>query len=201
MVVGTEHLNGSHHVVQFYGHDHELTERVAGCLLRALEDNGAAIVIATPKHRHEFEARLIQAGVDLAAARDGGAYLALDARETLRELMAADRLDRAAFGRVIGGLIRQAGAGGRAISAYGEMVALLWDDGLVNAAVQLEAMWDELGRRHSFSLFCGYRSGSVSHDGHLDAFAEVCRLHQEVDVRLFSRRARGGPSFRRRHAA
>ena len=45
MVVGTEHLNGSHHVVQFYGHDHELTERVAGCLLRALEDGGAAIVI------------------------------------------------------------------------------------------------------------------------------------------------------------
>ena len=190
MVVGTEHLNGSHHVVQFYGHDHELTERVAGCLLRALEDGGAAIVIATPKHRHEFEARLIQAGVDLAAARDAGAYLALDAGETLRELMAADGLDRAAFDRVIGGLIRQAGAGGRAISAYGEMVALLWDDGLVNAAVQLEAMWDELGRRHSFSLFCGYRSDSVTRDGHLDAFAEVCRLHQEV---VGPSPAQGGP--------
>ena len=36
------------------------------------------------------------------------------------------------------------------------MVALLWDDGLVNAAVQLEAMWEELCRRHPFSLFCGY---------------------------------------------
>ena len=139
MVVGTEHLNGSHHVVQFYGHDDELTERVAGCLRRALEDGGAAIVIATPKHRHEFEARLIQAGVDLAAARDGGAYLALDAGQTLRELVAADGLDRAAFDRVIGGLIRQAGAGARA------------------------------------------RRGA--------------------DVRLFSRRARGGPPFRRRHAA
>jgi hypothetical protein len=29
-------------------------------------------------------------------------------------------------------------------------------------------------------LFCGYPAGSVTRDGHLDAFAEVCRLHREV---------------------
>jgi hypothetical protein len=60
------------------------------------------------------------------------------------------------------------------------MVALLWDDGLVNAAIQLEEMWNELGRRHSFSLFCGYPAGSVTADGQIDAFAAVCRLHREV---------------------
>ena len=58
------------------------------------------------------------------------------------------------------------------------MVALLWDDGLVNAAVQLEAMWEELRRRHPFSLFCGYRADSVTSD--IDAFAEMCRLHGEI---------------------
>ena len=58
------------------------------------------------------------------------------------------------------------------------MVALLWDDGLVNAAVQLEAMWDELGSGYPFSLFCGYRADSVTSD--IDAFAEVCRLHEEI---------------------
>ena len=58
------------------------------------------------------------------------------------------------------------------------MVALLWDDGLVNDAVQLEAMWEELGSRYPFSLFCGYRADSVTSD--MDAFAEVCRLHEEI---------------------
>jgi hypothetical protein len=169
-----------HHVVQFYGHDEELAERVAGYLLETLEGGGVAIVIATPAHRREFGARLAQVGVDLAAARDSGAYLALDASETLRQFVAADRLDGAAFDRVIGGLIRQAGVEGRPVCAYGEMVALLWDDGLVTAAAQLEAMWDELGRRHPFLLFCGYRADSVTRDGDIDAFAEVCRLHQEV---------------------
>ena len=179
-MVGTEHLNAGHHVVQFYGHDDELAERVVGYLLGALGGGGVAIVIATPEHRREFGDRLTRAGADLAAAADSGTYLALDASETVRKLMVEGRLDGAAFDRVIGTVIRQAGTGGRPVRAYGEMVALLWDDGLVNAAIQLEGMWAEVGRTHPFSLFCGYPAGSVTGDGHLDAFAAVCRLHQEV---------------------
>lgn len=179
-MVGTENLNVGHHVVQFYGHDEELAERVTDYLLGALEGDGVAVVIATAAHRREFEARLAQAGVDLVDACARGAYPAMDAAETVRELMAGDQLDSTTFDRVISGLIRRAGAGGRTVSVYGEMVALLWDDGLVSAAAQLEAMWNELGRRHPFSLFCGYRSDSVTRAGYLDAFAEVCRLHQEV---------------------
>ncbi len=177
-MVGTENLNGDRHVVQFYGRDEELAERVTGYLLGALDNGSVAIVIATPEHRREFETRLGRADVDLAAARDDGSYLALDAGQTLTELMTADTLDPAAFDRVIGTLIRRAGAAGWPVRAFGEMVALLWDDGLVNAAVQLEAMWEELCRRHPFSLFCGYRADSVTRD--IDAFAELCRLHGEI---------------------
>jgi hypothetical protein len=177
-VVGAENLNAGRHVVQFYGRDEELTEAVTDYLLGALASGGVAIVIATPEHRHEFETRLAQAGVDLAAARDDGSYLARDAAQTLSELMAAGKLDGAAFDRVIGTVIAAAGAGGRPVRAFGEMVALLWDDGLVSAAVRLEAMWEELGGKHRFSLFCGYRTDAVTRD--MDAFAEVCRLHGEI---------------------
>jgi len=177
-VVGAENLNAGRHVVQFYGRDNELADRVTGYLLGALDGGGVAVVIATPEHRREFETRLGQAGVDLAGARDDGSYLALDADQTLSELMVADKLDGAAFDRVIGTVIAAAGAGGRPVRAFGEMVALLWDDGLVSEALQLEAMWEELGGRHPFSLFCGYRTDAVTRD--MDAFAEVCRLHGEI---------------------
>jgi hypothetical protein len=177
-VVRTENLNVGRHVVQFYGRDDELADRVTDYLLGALDGGGVAVVIATPEHRREFESRLGQAGVDLAGARDDGSYLALDAGQTLRQLMAAERLDPAAFDRVIGDVIRRAGAGGRPIRTFGEMVALLWDDGLVNEAVQLEALWEELGGRHPFSLLCGYRAASMARD--IDAYAEVCRLHGEI---------------------
>ena len=147
-------------------------------LLGALDGGGVAIVVATPEHRREFETRLGQAGVNLAAARDDGSYLVLDAGQTLRQLMVADKLDSAAFDRVIGDVIRRAGAGGRPVRTFGELVALLWDDGLVNEAVQLEALWGQLGDRHPFSLFCGYRADSMARD--IDAYAEVCRLHGEI---------------------
>jgi MEDS: MEthanogen/methylotroph, DcmR Sensory domain len=182
VVAGTENLDAGQHVVQFYGHDDELAEQVSGYLLGALNAEGVAIVIATPEHRGEFEARLTRAGADLAAARDDGRYLTLDAAGTLREILAGapagPALDRATFYRVIGTLIEQATADGRPVRAYGELVALLWDDGLVNAAVQLEGLWDELGRKHPFSLFCGYRADSVTRE--IDAFAEVCRLHHAI---------------------
>ena len=107
-MVGAENLNVGRHVVQFYSRDEELAERVTGYLLGALDNGGMAVVVATPEHRREFETRLGQAGVDLAAARDGGSYLALDAAQTLAGLMAADKLDSAAFDRVIGAVIRRA---------------------------------------------------------------------------------------------
>ncbi|HLK77590.1 MAG TPA: MEDS domain-containing protein [Streptosporangiaceae bacterium] len=179
MGASTEYLDGGH-VVQFYGHEEELADRVAGYLLGALRADGAAVVIAAPAHRRAFEERLTRAGVDLAAAARSGTYRALDASQTVRALMPGGKLDRGAFDREIGTLIADAGQGGRPVRAYGEMVALLWDAGLVNDAVRLEEMWDSLGLSHTFSLFCGYPASAVTGDGHLEAFAEVCRLHSSV---------------------
>ena len=185
MVVGAEYLNAGQHVVQFYSHDQELADRVSDYLRGALEDGGVAIVIATAAHTKAFAERMTAAGVDLAQAARDGTYLALDAAEMVAGLMAADGSelpDQAGFDRVVGGLISAAARGGGPVRAYGEMVALLWDTGLVDAAIRLEGMWNQLGRRHAFSLFCGYSAGSVAAVGQCDAFAEVCRLHQEIVV-------------------
>jgi DcmR-like sensory protein len=179
VVASTEYFDGGH-VVQFYGHEEELADRVAGYLLGALRADGTAVVIATPAHRRAFEERLTRAGVDLAAAARSGTYRALDASQTVRALMPGGELDRGAFDREIGTLIADAGQGGRPVRAYGEMVAVLWDAGLVNDAVRLEEMWDSLGLSHKFSLFCGYPASAVTGEGHLEAFAEVCRLHSSV---------------------
>ncbi len=179
MVARTEYPDGGH-VVQFYGHEEELADRVAGYLLGALQHGGVAVVIATAAHRRAFEARLTRAGVDVAAAARAGTYRTLDAGEAVRTLTAGGQLDRGAFDRVIGRLIADAGQGERPVRAYGEMVALLWDAGLVNDAVLLEEMWSSLGLTRSFSLFCSYPARSVTGDGHLEAFAEVCRLHGSV---------------------
>ena len=182
MTAGTEQLDvgTGHHVVQFYNDDGELTNRVGGYLGEAVLDGGVAIVIATAAHRVAFASRLAEAGVDVAAAVERGVYLALDAAETLGGFMIDGQPDGAGFEQSVGSLIAAAVRGGAPVRAYGEMVALLWDDGLVGAAIELESLWNELGCRYPFSLFCGYPAQSVAGNGHFDAFNEVCLLHAEI---------------------
>jgi hypothetical protein len=168
------------HVVLFYPDQEDLAERVSMYLLEAVLDDAVAIVVATPGHHRSFEGRLAEAGVDVAAARARGSYLALDAAETMRRFMVADRPDPASFWQAISSPLREAAAAGRPVRVFGEMVALLWDDGLVNAAIEVEAMWNELGGQYQFSLLCAYPQHEVSCVHHLDALSEVCRLHAEV---------------------
>jgi hypothetical protein len=118
--------------------------------------------------------------VDLAEAARSGLYRALDARDTLHALMPDGELDPDRFEQVIGTVIKAAGQGGHPVRAYGEMVSLLWDDGLVNAAVQLEEMWNQLARRHPFSLLCSYPAASVLGDARPGELAAVCHLHGAV---------------------
>ena len=63
---------------------------------------------------------------------------------------------------------------------YGEIVAVLWAAGHVNAALELEGFWNELGREIPFSLYCGYPRQSVESSQHHGAVSEVCRLHTAV---------------------
>ncbi len=182
MATGTEALDTSRgeHVVLFYRDQEELAGWVSEYLLPAVAGDGVAIVLATPDHRKSFERRLARAGVDVAAARARGSYLALDASETIRGFMVADRPDPAGFWQKITPLLQQAAGGGRPIRVFGEMVSLLWDAGLVDAAIEVEVMWNEVADQYPFSLLCAYPQQSVICAHHLDALTEVCRIHTEA---------------------
>jgi hypothetical protein len=183
VATGTEVLNAGRgeHVVLFYQDEQELAVRVSEYLLPAVTDGGgAAIVIATPDHRRSFSEGLAGAGLDLAAARERGSYLEFDARDTIRGFMVGDRPDPAGFWQVVSPLLRQAAQAGQPVRVFGEMVSLLWDAGLVNAAIEVEVMWNELGGQHPFSLLCAYPARPVTCSHYLDALTEVCRTHTEV---------------------
>lgn len=182
MATGTEVLDVGRrdHVVLFYRDEQELTERVTRYLLPAIEVGGVAIVVATPEHRRSFERYLAGVGVDAAPACARGAYLALDASETMRGFMVADWPDPAGFWQAISPMLRQAAKAGRPVRVFGEMVSLLWDADLVDAAIEVEAMWNELGAHYPFSLLCAYPAQPAACGHQLDALTEVCRAHTQV---------------------
>jgi anti-sigma regulatory factor (Ser/Thr protein kinase) len=168
------------HVVQFYAHDSELIPTVGAYLLEGVNAGEIAIAITTEAHRNAFQAHLDAAGVNLDQARREGTLVWLDAAETLAKFMPGGKISPDAFHEVIGGLVREAVATGKPVRAYGEMVALLWDDGDVLAAIDLESLWNDLGQEVPFSLFCAYHSDSVTGSEHAEALEQVCHLHSSV---------------------
>jgi anti-sigma regulatory factor (Ser/Thr protein kinase) len=57
------------------------------------------------------------------------------------------------------------------------MVALLWDEGRVNAAIELESLWNDLSGRVPFSLFCSYPSSGLMGEEQAELLSQVCCLH------------------------
>ena len=173
------------HVVQFYDDDHELAADVGAYLAEVIQAGGVAIVIATETHRQAFAAQLVGAGInpdvtEVGLAPPGAALVMLDAREAADSLLIDGRLAPHRFDKLIGDLIREAAAGGRPVRAYGELVALLWADGNVQAALELEELWDGLGRDLDFSLYCAYPLGLIEREEDAGALHAVSRQHSSV---------------------
>ena len=158
------------HVVQFYDRDEELVGGVVPYLAGAVAAGGAAIVIATEAHRRAFAAALPDHGQGVVWA---------DAAEVMADLLVDGRPARHRFAKVVGAVVRGAAAtaGGRPVRAYGEIVALMWEAGYVGAALELEDLWNELGRDVDFSLYCAYPRAVVGGDADRDALDTVCRQH------------------------
>ena len=177
-----EHAAMDEHSVQFYEADDFLLAGVTRFVAAGISDGDGAIVIATQAHREDLETRLVNRGLDLNAARRRGSYVALDAAETLAKFMVGDRPDPARFEQSVGSVIERAIKGPplRRVRAFGEMVALLWADGKPEAAIKLETLWNDLGRRQTFSLLCGYPMHAFADAVHDQGFAAVSALHRHV---------------------
>ncbi len=168
------------HVVVFY-HDDELAGVAGDYLLRAINDGGVAVIIAIPQHRLWVSGWLTQSGIDLAAATASGAYVVLDASQTLDRILTGGWPDPSAFWAELGSVLSSAARRKRGpICVFGGMVGQLWEDGSYGAAIELEALWNELARQYPIALLCGYRRASVTAAADSDALAQVCFAHSQA---------------------
>ena len=170
----------SEHFVQFYESDVFLLDSLSGFIDTGLSAGDACIVIATKAHKERLEERLKAKGLDLIAAHSRGEYIALDAAETLSKFMVDGLPDPQRFLEIIGSVIRQAGEGRHHVRAFGEMVALLWEEGNQAGAIHLEELWNDLARIHSFSLFCAYPMHGFGNAAHGTPFTEIGTHHTRV---------------------
>jgi hypothetical protein len=153
---------GHFHAVRFYEDPDSLCRIVGEFIGSGLEQGEPAVVIATPAHTAAIDECLRARGLDVDALKRLGDYTTVDAREALGMFMDDALPNSRAFRHNMGETIRLASRGRDYVTvrAYGEMVDLLWKDGLEAAAIRLETLWNELANAHGFKLLCGYSMGN-----------------------------------------
>jgi hypothetical protein len=159
------------HVVGFYAEDEALLNLLEEYVLEGARLGETAVVIATAEHRQALRDRLSCYELE-------DSFLGLDAAGMLSRFMVDGMPDRALFDAAVGSLVwGRANQGG--IRAYGEMVALLWEQHNVPGTFALEELWNELQKEVAFPLLCAYPLRDVD-DDLSEGLAEVCRLHADV---------------------
>lgn len=171
--------SGHFHAVQFYENDNSLITLVAKFLADGFRQCEPGIVIATPEHCAAIEEALATHQLDVGRMKQLGGLVTFDARETLDRIMADGMLHAPLFKNVLGTTFTEIARihPKRTIRAYGEMVNVLWKDGLTTAAIRLETLWNELAKAHDFKLLCSYSMGNFYKDA---AVGEITRQHSHL---------------------
>jgi len=170
-----------HHTVQFYEGDEFLIDVVSDFLTAGMKARGPLIVVATAERREAVLARLTSKGQRPKRAIASGQLTMLDARETLDRFMVEGLPDAKLFRKHMGKLVGERSGKRRArLYVYGEMVNILCGDGLPDAAIRFEELWNDLGHAHRHSRLCTYSMEHFRTGADSTMFERVCALHTRV---------------------
>jgi DNA-binding NarL/FixJ family response regulator len=174
------------HEAGFYSDDRFALDDLTQFIGAALKAGKAAIVVATKLQRDSLLPRLQAYGLDIGTAIEQGRYIALDAADTLSTFMLNGMPDLVRFLKLFDDLVVTASKAAKADQArvviFGEMCDLLWAEGNVEAAIQVEKLGNQLVQIYDLDILCGYSLGSVQGmDSH--ALQRICAEHSAVRTR------------------
>jgi len=172
------------HEVQFYPDDAAFLDGFTRFISRALEAGSAVIVVATESHRRDLLLRLELYSLDIIAAISERRYISLDVRETLPKFMVNGLPDPGRFWKIVGSLIEKAKKASKgeypSVAACGECAPSLWLEGKADAAIRLEALWDEAAKTFGVDILCGYPLPSFRNEEDRRVFSRICAIHSAV---------------------
>jgi hypothetical protein len=172
------------HSVHFYGKHEALILRLRGIVAAGLERGNCVLIIASQEHRRQLTQALERAGVHVRSAEKGGSLMMFDAAETLSSFMVDGRPNSRRFFDCIGQLLEEIkqyfNGEDRELTVFGEMVALLWQQGNKSGALELESLWNDLLSERAFHLHCAYPNWNLANEEDSAAFDAICKSHSHV---------------------
>lgn len=169
--------SGRDHPVHIYERDADLVESVARWVHDGLVHDDVILLIATPEHVAAVEREVASLGGDLTGFRER--HVVLDVDAVRHDLVVDGHADANRFAELVGRVVTGAREQRRRVRAFGELVAVLWHEQQVAAALELETMWDAMARHADLAILCAYPS-SVLADADVRDVHLMCRAHSSV---------------------
>jgi anti-sigma regulatory factor (Ser/Thr protein kinase) len=166
------------HTVLYYDDEARVLDLVAHYVAAGL-DAGDRVLVALRGSRLPSLERLLHPRLDVVGARDEGRLHLFDAARTLDLFMVDGSPDPDLFRTHVAAHVTQPLHDGTPVRVMGEMVAVLWDEGNVAGAIELEALWTDLFERVPFDLLCAYPASALTGTSLVD-IGRVCHLHSSV---------------------
>ncbi len=167
------------HVVQIYENDNIFLDALSGFVMGGVKAGDCVIIIATAGHLKALNDRLTGFGIRVDQLIEEDRYIVLEAEEVLSKFMVDGWPDIRLFMQTITSLLDRGTSQKRRIRVFGEMVAILWAQGLNGATVHLEYLWNKFCEQHSFCLFCAYPKTGFTQNIN-DSIMNICGCHSKM---------------------
>jgi len=172
------------HEVAFYPDDKAYVTGLSRLIKSVLTVGNIAILVATERHRAGILQKLRADALDVEAAIKNGSFIALDAHETLSKFMVGDMPDANRCAQIVGDLLTTVTKGKHRnhsrVAFCGECAPTLLAQGNVEAAIQVEHLWDEITRNYDADTLCGYLESVVPDRHASQVFHRICAEHSAI---------------------
>jgi MEDS: MEthanogen/methylotroph, DcmR Sensory domain len=167
----------SWHSIQLFDDTDSLANAVAAFVQDGVSKRDRVLVVMRPELWNLTAARLDRNRVSIRNAIGSDHLSVLDSENTLRQFMDDGLPEPRLFDDVVGATVRNLASAGRAVRVYGDMVDVLASQGELAAATRLEELWNGLGERLSFTLYCGYFGVNFADPRAARGLRQICNLH------------------------
>jgi DNA-binding NarL/FixJ family response regulator len=176
-------LASHRHDVVFCSSDEVLVAAFSRFIAGVLDRGNTVIVLVTEAHDRGLQRTLQASQVDVALAIRQKRYVSVSITELLAKVMVNGCPDPTRFVNAAEELLTEVArrAGQHAeIAACGECSPTVWADGNVEAAIQLEQLWDEIAMSRQMDILCAYPL--AARDESVPAVRRLCAEHTAVEI-------------------
>jgi len=170
------------HSVQFYDSHEALIDRLCGVVSSGLLIGNSILMVCTREHREQLIKTLRRLDIDVRSYARKDRFSMVDADEMLAKFMVNGSPDPEMFMSSVGQLLIESKKAARSkdqgLTVFGEMVAILWEQGNKAGALALEALWNDAMKERAFHLHCAYPNWLFS--GVEAERMNICEVHSHI---------------------